>query len=161
MATAAARVGDLLGDLSASTSQARKRPAEPSLEASPAKRRSGVKAVSSLDYAAFQVSKQRNLELLQLLYRPAWPPSAPTCGVDLTVRIVMEKCHSPPYNWLAEVGLLCRERRESSNVLPAGVIMIYFFQYLHCVREILSLVLPSVTSLVFKQFLAKQVTRVV
>ena len=62
MATAAARVGELLGDLS----QARKRPAEPSLEASPAKRRSGVKSVSSLDYAAFQVTKQWNSELLQL-----------------------------------------------------------------------------------------------
>ena len=54
MATAAARVGELLGDLS----QARKRPAEPSFEGSPAKRRSGVKAVSSLDFAAFQVTKQ-------------------------------------------------------------------------------------------------------
>ena len=66
MASAAARVGELLGDLSASIGQARKRPAEPSLEASPAKRRSGVKSVSSLDYAAFQVTKQWNSELLQL-----------------------------------------------------------------------------------------------
>ena len=126
MASAAARVGELLGDLSASIGQARKRPAEPSFETSPAKRRSGVKAVSSLDYAAFQVSKQQNLELLQLLYRPAWPPSAPTCGVDQTVRILMEKCPSPPWPWLVVVGLLCRERRESSNVLLAGVIMIAF-----------------------------------
>ena len=68
MATAAARVGDLLGDLSASTSQARKRPAEPSFEASPAKRRSGVnKAVSSLDFAAFQVTKQWNSELITVV----------------------------------------------------------------------------------------------
>ena len=67
MATAAARVGDLLGDLSASTSPARKRPAEPSFVASPAKRRSGVsKAVSSLDFEAFQVTKQWNFELMQL-----------------------------------------------------------------------------------------------
>ena len=61
MATAAARVGDLLGDLSASTSPARKRSAEPSFEASLAKRRSGVsKAVSSLDFEAFQVLIQSN-----------------------------------------------------------------------------------------------------
>ena len=120
MASAAARVGELLGDLSASIGQARKRPAEPSFETSPAKRRSGVKAVSSLDYAAFQVSKQQNLELLQLLYRPAWPPSAPTCGVDLTVRIVMERCPSPPCSWLVVVGRLCRERRGLCNVPPAG-----------------------------------------
>jgi len=60
MATAAARVGELLGDLS----QARKRPAEPSFETSPAKRRSGVKAVSSLDFVAFQVIKQWDSEVL-------------------------------------------------------------------------------------------------
>ena len=58
MATAAARVDELLGDLSATISPARKRTAEPSFDSSPVKRRSGVKAVSSLDFAAFQVLLQ-------------------------------------------------------------------------------------------------------
>ena len=56
MANAAAQIGELLEDLSASTGQTRKRPAETSFEAPPAKRRSGLKAVSSLDFAAFQVA---------------------------------------------------------------------------------------------------------
>lgn len=116
MATAAARVGELLGDLS----QARKRPAEPSFERSPAKRRSGVKAISSLDFAAFQVTKQWNFELLQLLCRPAWPPSAPTCGVGLTVRMARVKCLSRHCSWLGGAGRLWRGRRGLYNVLLAG-----------------------------------------
>ena len=58
MATAAARLDELLGDLSATISPARKRTAESSFVSSPVKRRSGVKAVSSLDFAAFQVLLQ-------------------------------------------------------------------------------------------------------
>ena len=116
MATAAARVGELLGDLS----QARKRPAEPSFERSPAKRRSGVKAISSLDFAAFQVTKQWNFELLQLLCRPAWPPSAPTCGVGLTVRMARVKCLSRHCSWLGGAGWLWRGRSGLYNVLLAG-----------------------------------------
>jgi len=131
MASAAARVGELLGDLSASIGQARKRPAEPSLEASPAKRRSGVKAVSSLDYAAFQAR-------------------VATFSSNLW-------CRSDCENSDGEVPLspLQLARRGWAAVQGEERVV----QCPSC-REILSLVLPSITSLVFKQFLAKQAKRV-
>ena len=55
--TAAERVVEILGDPNLSLSPARKRPAESNIDISPAaKRRSGGRVVSSLDYAAFQVN---------------------------------------------------------------------------------------------------------
>ena len=55
--TAAERVVEILGDPNLSMSPARKRPAESNIDVSPAaKRRSGGRVVSSLDFAAFQVN---------------------------------------------------------------------------------------------------------
>jgi len=127
MATAAARVGELLGDLS----QARKRPAEPSFETSPAKRRSGVKAVSSLDFVAFQ-------DRVATFTSNLW-------------------CRSDCENGDGEVPLSPLQlARRGWAAVPGEERVV---QCPSC-REILSLVLPSVTSLVFKQFLAKQARRV-
>ena len=80
----------------------------------------------------------------------------------------MEKYLCHPCSWRGEVGQLWRVREGWSNVPPAGLKAQPYLRYrsnfsheiffqLSIFREILSLVLPSVTSPVFKQFLEKQV----
>jgi len=130
--TAAERVVEILGDPNLSLSPARKRPAESNIDISPAaKRRSGGRVVSSLDFAAFQARVATFTSNL-------WCRSdCETLDGDLPLSPLQ----------LARRGWVAVPEEERVVQCPS------------C-REILSLALPAVTSPVFKQFLVKQAKRV-
>ena len=149
--TAAERVVEILGDPNLSLSPARKRPAESNIDVSPAaKRRSGGKVVSSLDFAAFQVNAYFLIKVEVLVNKQKLQARVATFTSNLWCRSDCETLDGDlPLSplQLARRGWVAVQEEERVVQCPS------------C-REILSLALPSVTSPVFKQFLVKQAKRV-